>query len=352
MRIGLIAAVILLAGCVTQSSSGNYSSDFDRQEAAKTRMSLGLTYLKNNNYTQAKINLDRALEYDPQSGDVHYALAYYYQLVGENARADESYKTALKLASDNGDIANSYGAFKCQNGDYEGAKRYFLRAINNRQYANSAQTYENLALCAQSQGNIDDAISYLKDALNHQPSRPKSLYLLTELYIGNEQWALAKDTLARYEKVTQVSPDSLWMAFEIARGQGNWQMAKDYGDMLVSMFPQSPLATRYQKIAKQQGPKIARKVKVVSIDSSRDASATDNSSDNIIDTNKSPNKNSKLSTQQNQFHIVKQGENLYRISLMYNIKMATLQKWNNLDNSGSIFAGMKLWLVPQRMQEE
>ena len=48
MRIGLIAAVVFLAGCVSNSQPGSYNSNFDRQEAAKTRMSLGLTYLKNN----------------------------------------------------------------------------------------------------------------------------------------------------------------------------------------------------------------------------------------------------------------------------------------------------------------
>ena len=350
MRIGLIAAVVLLVGCVSHSSPGDYGDNFDRQEAAKTRMSLGLTYLKNNNYTQAKVNLDRALEFAPRSGDVHYALAYYYQLVGENARAEESYQTALKLAPDNGDIANSYGAFKCQIGDYDGAKRYFLRAINNRQYANSAQTYENLALCAQSQGNIDDAISYLNDALNHQPLRPKSLYLLTELYIVSEQWTLAKNTLAKYEKVTQVSPDSLWMAFEVAQGQGDWETAQGYGDMLVNLFPESPLASRYQNIVQEQAPKIARKVKATKRTTHTDNRDISYNETSISD--KSSNKNSKLSTQTNKFHIVKQGENLYRISLMHNIKMATLQKWNNLDNAGSIFAGMKLWLVPQDMQEE
>ena len=52
------------------------------------------------------------------------------------------------------------------------------------------------------------------------------------------------------------------------------------------------------------------------------------------------------------FHIVKEGENLYRISLMYNIKMVTLQTWNNLENTGAIFAGKKLWLVPPSMQED
>jgi type IV pilus assembly protein PilF len=62
--------------------------------------------------------------------------------------------------------------------------------------------------------------------------------------------------------------------------------------------------------------------------------------------------NIELSEQSDKFHVVKEGENLYRISLLHNIKMATLLKWNNLENTGAIIAGQTLWLVPPNMQEE
>ena len=220
LKIGFLSAIIFTSGCVSNSQSGLYGGNFDHEEAAKTRMSLGLTYLQNNNYTQAKKNLDKALEFNPRSADVQFAMAYYYQLVGDNLRAEEYYETAIDLAPNNGDIANSYGAFKCQNGEYEKAKAYFFDAINNRLYANAAQTYENLALCAQSQGKLDEAIGYFQDALKHQPARGKSLFLLSELYTVSEQWELAESTLRKYERVAKVTPDSLWLAYEIAKGKG------------------------------------------------------------------------------------------------------------------------------------
>lgn len=340
----IVATLLTITGCVSNTQPGLYGDNFNHKEAAKTRMSLGLTYLKNNNYTQAKKNLDKALEFDPRSADVHYSLAYYYQLVGDTTRAEESYETAIDLAPSNGDIANSYGAFKCQNGNYAEAKSYFLKAINNRQYANSAQTYENLALCAQSQGNAQEAIGYLNDALNHQPARRKSLYLLTEMYMSTEQWEAAKATLRKYERVANVSPDSLWMAVEIALGQEDKQRAKEYGDMLTSMYPDSSAAKRYQQINLNL-PQVTRTVKV-------DGENKGEGTQNAAEPEKTSNENSKVSTNTPQFHIVKEGENLYRISLIHNIKVATLQNWNNLEDPGAIFAGMKLWLVPVNMQEE
>ena len=388
LKIGFLSAIIFTSGCVSNSQSGLYGGNFDHEEAAKTRMSLGLTYLQNNNYTQAKKNLDKALEFNPRSADVQFAMAYYYQLVGDNLRAEEYYETAFDLAPNNGDIANSYGAFKCQNGEYEKAKAYFFDAINNRLYANAAQTYENLALCAQSQGKLDEAIGYFQDALKHQPARGKSLFLLSELYTVSEQWELAESTLRKYERVAKVTPDSLWLAYEIAKGEGDLETAKGYGEMMMSLFPESELTKRYLVQRESMQNKVVKTVKStqpndsetqisenqantdglaqtssndkeneksVAQDNDAQRQSQSNNTDNApTATANTPEKaqNTELSVQSDKFHVVKEGENLYRISLLHNIKMATLQEWNNLENTGAIIAGQTLWLVPPSMQEE
>lgn len=388
LKIGFLSAIIFTSGCVSNSQSGLYGGNFDHEEAAKTRMSLGLTYLQNNNYTQAKKNLDKALEFNPRSADVQFAMAYYYQLVGDNLRAEEYYETAIDLAPNNGDIANSYGAFKCQNGEYEKAKAYFFDAINNRLYANAAQTYENLALCAQSQGKLDEAIGYFQDALKHQPARGKSLFLLSELYTVSEQWELAESTLRKYERVAKVTPDSLWLAYEIAKGKGDLETAKGYGEMVMSLFPESELTKRYLVQRESMQNRVVKTVKStqpndseteisenqtntdglaqtssndkeneksVAQDNDAQRQSQSNNSDNApTATANTPEKvqNTELSVQSDKFHVVKEGENLYRISLLHNIKMATLQEWNNLENTGAIIAGQTLWLVPPSMQEE
>lgn len=388
LKIGFLSAIIFTSGCVSNSQSGLYGGNFDHEEAAKTRMSLGLTYLQNNNYTQAKKNLDKALEFNPRSADVQFAMAYYYQLVGDNLRAEEYYETAIDLAPNNGDIANSYGAFKCQNGEYEKAKAYFFDAINNRLYANAAQTYENLALCAQSQGKLDEAIGYFQDALKHQPARGKSLFLLSELYTVSEQWELAESTLRKYERVAKVTPDSLWLAYEIAKGKGDLETAKGYGEMMMSLFPESELTKRYLVQRESMQNRVVKTVKSTQPnDSETEISENQTNTDGLAQTSSNdkeieksvvqdndaqrqsqsnntdnaptataniPEKaqNTELSVQSDKFHVVKEGENLYRISLLHNIKMATLQEWNNLENTGAIIAGQTLWLVPPSMQEE
>ena len=405
MRILIVLSLMIaLIGCVSETQPGAFSSEFDQQEAAKTRVSLGLTYLKNGNYSQAKQNLDKALAFAPRLAETHYGLAYYYQVVGESERADESYQTAMSLAPRDANIANSYGAFLCQDGRYDEAKRFFMQAVNAKQYANSAETYENMALCAQSQGEGEDAIEYLNSALKHQPGRAKTLFILTEMYVATEQYGLAAETLRRYEKVARVSADSLWMAIEIAKGQGDLRAANGYGDMLLRMYPNSPLARLYierQKTVPQPVVKVKTKPQsqAVSVSVSekaavpepqaseaavaeanqpgaqepvvvaeepeadvRDAQVSESSQpvqqEPAVVTEKPETDEPVAEAEQviqageaeTLFHVVQPKENLYRLSLKYNIKLNTLKEWNNLDENGSINVGMKLWLVPPAQQ--
>lgn len=410
MRILIVLSLMIaLTGCVSETQPGAFSSEFDQQEAAKTRVSLGLTYLKNGNYSQAKQNLDKALAFAPRLAETHYGLAYYYQVVGESERADESYQTAMSLAPRDANIANSYGAFLCQDGRYEEAKRFFMQAVNAKQYANSAETYENMALCAQSQGEGEDAIEYLNSALKHQPGRAKTLFILTEMYVATEQYELAAETLRRYEKVARVSADSLWMAIEIAKGQGDLRAANGYGDMLLRMYPNSPLARLYierQKAVPQPVVKVKTKPQsqVVSVPAPEKAAEpeaenqateasvtesnqtessqpeapkpvvvaeeTDTSEAEVAESSQPVSQKTAVVTEEPEvdepvveakqdieadeadtlFHVVQPKENLYRLSLKYNIKLNTLKEWNNLDENGSINVGMKLWLVPPAQQ--
>lgn len=414
MRLVVLAVVIVLTGCVSQNSTGSFQGEkFDLQEAAKTRVSLGLTYLKNGNYQQAKKNLDKALTFAPRNADVHYALAYYYQTVEEWERAESSYEDALRLAPRDGDIANSYGAYLCQQKQYDKAIVYFKKALDNNQYANSAQTYENMGICAEARGATDAAISYLKSALNHQPGRPSTLFMLTELYIRTQQWDDASETLRRYEKVSKVTPESIQMAIEIAEGKGDDEVAQGYGEMLISLYPHSQAAQAFiaKLQAKEQQSSVVKRVKALNETAAAamdESPAPDNNNDAKPDeapatannmatqtdepsvpekpnamtqnpakqgdtnntlaadtaSNRAPdsstqspspsstadavatNLNNNEESVESRYHVVKRGENLYRISLRYNIKMVRLLEWNNIVDPSEIEVGMKLRLTP------
>jgi type IV pilus assembly protein PilF len=323
IRFFIIVLLFGLSACVSQNS-GTTLDDFDKQKAAKTRLSLGLTYLKNGNFSQAKFNLDKALSFAPDLADVHYGMAYYFQNVEVPELASKSYQKAISLAPKNADIANSYGAFLCSQGDYEQAKEYFFKALNSDVYNSSAETYENLAMCSQSQKAFDDAIGFLKDALNHQPGRAKSLFLLAQVQLQANRFAAARDSLRRYEKVAPVSAESLWLAVKIEEGAGAPKRATDYANMLLSLYPDFQPARDY----------------INGIDSPHTLEP-------VVNTPavKPTNDVVKDNLPSSHYHVVTAKENLYRLSLQYNVKMSKLMEWNNISDPASIYIGQKLIVV-------
>jgi type IV pilus assembly protein PilF len=372
-KICVVAVVLILSACGSQPADKRFkgAGDFDKVEAAKTRVSLGLTYLKNGSFSQAKFNLDRALEFDPRSGQANFAMAFYYQQVDEVTRAHEYYKQAIDYSNNDPDVLNSYGAFLCKQGDYEQAKRYFLRAVDDKRYVSTAQTYENLAICAQSQGKIEEAIAYFDSALNHQPTRASSLLFVSQLYMQTNQFDAAKRSLFKYERSAGVSKDSLWLLFQIAQGQNDVRAAVEYSELLRTLYPSYPnTAKALEHIGKfQANMAITQKIRpdnnarsqVGDIPASSTITMDDIAASNAA--NLASQNESKLAsestkmtlipavdipdevaTQQRQFHIVQAKENLYRISLKYNVKIRKLLEWNNLEDAPSIRIGTKLWV--------
>ncbi len=465
-----IAAIVLcslLSACVTEPRDPDFAGAdaINKDAAAKNRVSLGLTYLSNGNFSQAKANLDKALNFAPESADAHFAMAYYYQQVDELELTEEYYLKALKLAPENPNIINSYGAFLCEQGRYEKAKSYFLKAVSSKSYISTAETYENLAICAVDQGKTDEAVGFFESALNHQPTRGKSLFFLAQLQKEQGNYGEAKKTLWKFDRVSRVSPESLWLSYEIAQGLGDTKAALGYGELMKSMFPEHPNTALFKKqmgkfqpvatiknkrganttsetpLAPEEdtsntsvdasidntastaesgqnaslaGPsliKVNKKIKTlapgqgpaemsVGTENGAESKATkrtqqtlvdvalsaeqvakreaeleaalaaefntindesasiDGTVEKIDDTLAAADKVSDETVEQTQdtvtqqideaasknasYHVVLPKENLYRISLRYNVKMKYLMQWNNLDDPSAIRIGMKL----------
>ncbi len=104
----------------------------------------------------------------------------------------------------------------------------------------TAQTYENLAICSQVQGDIFAAIEYLNKALNFEPTRQNSLYLLAELYASQNEHDKALITIKSYERVVGPNPDSMYLSFDVGLSQGDEEKARGWLNVLKSRYPSHP----------------------------------------------------------------------------------------------------------------
>lgn len=166
-KFNLIIFSLFLSACVSQPTTVS----FDKQQAAKARVELGLGYLKLRNFSQAKLNFDKALSYQPDYYLVHSAFAYLYQLQGNVQQAKSSYEKAISLDKSQGDVSNNYGVFLCSQGEFARAYELFEQALATPNYYQQADTYENIVLCAEAEPNIPRYQKFFQLLHNIAPER-------------------------------------------------------------------------------------------------------------------------------------------------------------------------------------
>jgi len=248
----LIVAVIsvALSACVTQEFENGETpvvkNQANRDDMAATRISLGLGYLRMGNMAQAKQNLEKAKKFAPDMVQVYTAFAHYYETVGENELAVGAFEQALSLKSDDANTLNNYGVYLCRQDQIEAAEKQLLKAIAVPSYILVAKSYENLSSCFLQKDNFIKAEMYLYKAVMHSPGNASTLFQMVRLQYAMGEFTQAKEYEQRFEKVTRrFTPQSIALAYKVYLKLGQRRTAKNYGAMLVKMYPQSWEAQQY-----------------------------------------------------------------------------------------------------------
>lgn len=228
-----------------ETSEGLSERTIDRASAAQSRLALALKYIELEEYQDAKINLDRAFAYQPDSASIHLGYAYYFQQVKENERAEASYEEALDLAPYDGNIRNNYGVFLCSVKRYDEAEIEFLGAIASPRYNKISNSYENAGQCALENSNKKRALTFFKSAFAHNPQKVTLLLLMAELNYDFADYERAQQLLTRYSLEKKSNPSSLWLSFKLAIKQDKLAKAEQYSQELIANFPLSIQTKKY-----------------------------------------------------------------------------------------------------------
>ncbi|WP_445766023.1 type IV pilus biogenesis/stability protein PilW [Rheinheimera sp.] len=240
-----LCSVLSLTGCVSKQSyvgSDKPVSDrtFDNIEAARTRISLGLNYLRRGDTSQAKYNLERARSFAPNSAEVHSALAYYYQSVGENKQAEEYFRLSISKDVNYADAYNNFGAFLCQLNRYDEAEQLLLKAISRPGYIRVAESYENLAQCQLQQNNFNKSSAYLDSSISHNSTRITSLTMAAGMAYAMGDIQQAKARLDRIQRLGRVSARTVLLSYLIAEKTGDRETLRNAEQLLLTLYTDTP----------------------------------------------------------------------------------------------------------------
>ena len=245
------AAAAILAGCVTRSSAPLHIAN--QREAAADNTQLGIQYMNQGDLNLAKMKLDRALDEDPSNPNVHSARAMLFERMGQAAKADEEFRTALKLAPHDPEVINNYAVYLCQNGRTDEGVRRFLEAAHNALYRTPQAAFTNAGVCLRAAKRDDEARVDFSAALQARPNYAEAAFQLATLDFDHGQLAAARTRIDGYINTYSATPDLLLLGVRVARAQGDALAAQRYGRRLQLDYPESDQARALAALGRNPG---------------------------------------------------------------------------------------------------
>lgn len=158
-----VATMVALLACSSapQQDTGRPQSP---KEAAALNAQLALAYLDEGKLAVARDQIERALAQDASNLSVQKSAALVYERLKDDEKTLKHYRAAQRLAPDDPDLLNNYGAYLCRKGQTAEGEALLLRAVNDPVYETPELGYTNLSVCLRSAGRAEEADKYRAQA--------------------------------------------------------------------------------------------------------------------------------------------------------------------------------------------
>ncbi|MCY1354264.1 type IV pilus biogenesis/stability protein PilW [compost metagenome] len=167
--------------------------------------------------------------------------------MNEQALADDSFRTAVSMRGNDGDLLNNYGWFLCQSGRYGEAAPMLQRAVSAPSAGGPVKPLISLGACELRRGNSAEAEKNLKAALGYDRNNPVANTNLALVYYRRGDFAQARQYAQRVNSSQFASAQSLWLGARIAHRQGDGRTQDALVAQLRSRFPDSRELTAYEQ---------------------------------------------------------------------------------------------------------
>lgn len=226
--------IVLLSSLLTACS---WFSSGPAEKPTEVYMQLGVRYMELNKLDLAKQNLQKALEKDSNNVKAHSALAFLYEKLNKLDDAKQHYETALNLSSDDIGVQNNYGRFLCERRQFDKGMVLLTQAFSNMLNDRQWLALTNAGRCQLGMGNREQAITYLKQALDQNGQYTPALLEMQKISYQIGDYRASEDYLQRYLSEANHTPETLWVGIQTEQALGNLSLANEYRNLLLEKFP-------------------------------------------------------------------------------------------------------------------
>ena len=205
----ILLKLIIGLSLVSMSACSTQSKKPDKHSAASFNAQLGAKYLQAGRLQLASDKLEKALEQDPKSSEVHHYYALLKQKIGDNQSATQHFKKALKIDSKDPNLHNNFGSHLCQTGHYAEAVTQFDNATESPFYKTPEFAYTNAGICLRKTQNDNQAEVYFRKALDKNTNFGSALFQMAKLNYDQGHFAKAQAFLLRFDEHNAPAAESL-----------------------------------------------------------------------------------------------------------------------------------------------
>ncbi|WP_273284446.1 type IV pilus biogenesis/stability protein PilW [Methylibium petroleiphilum] len=235
-------------GRSSSTAGAGPDEESDSAKRARIRLDLAGAYFSEGRFDNALSEVKLALAADPNLPQALNLQGLVLAALGEEQKAEDSFKRALQLASTDGDVMHNYGWFLCQRGRYPEAGKLFERAVATPQYRTPNRTFLVQGICEARAGQLDLAETTLKRAYELEPANPAIAMNLADVLYRRGEYERARFYVRRVNNNAELrSAETLWLAARIENRLANPQGVRDLGNQLRASYPTSREAASFER---------------------------------------------------------------------------------------------------------
>ena len=163
-------------------------------------------------------------------------------MLGEDAKAQANFQTAIQLAPTDSEIRQNWGWFLCTHGRPKESLAEFELAIRNPLYKTPDVALVNAGKCSVEIGDLRRADDYFRRALAFNPNNLGAAYNLSLLAYRQARLDEARALIRRVMQQPSPPAEALYLGMCIERKLGDRPSEASYVSQLRNRYPESPEA--------------------------------------------------------------------------------------------------------------
>jgi len=182
-----------------------HHENFFPEEESKEQKILEKAFflLEASDFNSAEKKFIKVISINPKNIKAYEGLGEVYLHSNQNKSAEEVWEYIIKLDQRNSDAYFKLGNLNFERGNIDLAREYYLKA--NKFKKHSAPILIGLSDACQLLGYNEEALSYIKEAVNLEPNNPRHLDRLIDISIKTKDKGLAENSL---DKLREVNPEN------------------------------------------------------------------------------------------------------------------------------------------------